>query len=640
MRPFNAPEAKPVPGFGCWPSPVTAELVTAGTLIFSELQVDGEAVYWLEGRAAERGRRALVRWTPTHGAHDVLAADADVGTRVNEYGGGGYAACGGTIVYSERSDGSVWVVRAGAQAPIPIVTVPGCRYAAFAVDGERGCVYAVREDHRNRAPADPANAIVALALQPEHPAGNAGEIVFDAMDFVLEPQLSPDGRQLAFIAWDQPAMPWDATQLFVIALDAAGRADGARAVEGGVGDAVVAAAWSPDGALIFTSDRTNWWNLYAWRDGTTTALAPVTAEIGEPHWVFGRRPFVALSDSRAVCAVIRDGTTHAACVEGGTLIELPYGSVDTTPVPYGGGAVFIATPLDAPASVRRAPSLTARASEALRVASASALEPGDVSVPAFFEVPTSDGETTHVVFYPPRNVRVAAPAVGRPPLIVMSHGGPTAMHAARYDVTIAWWTTRGFAVAHVNYRGSSGFGRAYRRRLNGEWGVLDVIDCIETARWLAARGACDGTRMAIRGGSSSGMTALLAVATSDTFGAATSLYGVTDLLALVDAPHKFEARYTDGLVGPLPAAEQRYRDRSPIAHAAAIETPVLLLQGLDDRVVPPGQATAMRDALARAGVPVIYEAFAGESHGFRQAATIRRALELELDFYRDVFGLS
>ena len=640
MRPFNASAAKPVPGFGWWDSPITPESITAGTLGLSELQVDGEAILWLEQRAAERGRRALVRWTPDAGAHDVLPLAANVGSQVHEYGGGAYTAAGDSIVYSERRDDSVWLVEPGGTTR-PLVTVAGCRYAGFALDARRRCVFAVREDHRERPPTEPQNTIVAFALDPPDSRTNAGEIVFGASDFVLAPLLAPAGDRLAFIAWNQPLMPWDGSELVVVTLDAGGASSAVRTVAGGVAEAIVAADWSPDGALLFASDRTNWWNLYVWRDGTITALAPVEAEIGEPPWVFGRRAFVALGAGRALCVAIHDGLRQSATIAGGAFAPLPFGSVDTSPLPYGAGAVFIATPADAPAAIRLAPGLATGAGiTTLRSASAHTPAAGDVSAGQSYTVPTGDGERTHVTFYPPRNARVAPEPGALPPLIVMSHGGPTSMHATKYDAGTAFWTTRGFAVAQVNYRGSSGFGRAYRQRLAGAWGVVDAIDCISAARWLAAGGRCDPARIAIRGASASGMTTLLAVATSDVFAAATSLYGVMDLTALAAETHKFEARYTDGLVGPLPAAAERYRERSPIAHVATIDVPVLLLQGLDDRVVPPDQATSMRDALIARGVPVIYEAFAGEGHGFRTAATVQRALSLELDFYRDVFDRS
>jgi dipeptidyl aminopeptidase/acylaminoacyl peptidase len=612
---------------------VTLELRTAGSLGFSELQVDGDAIFWLEQRAVERGRRALVRWTPAGGASDVLDGAADVGTRVHEYGGGAYTASGGRIVYSDRGDGAVRLI--DGSGTHPIVTVPDCRYAAFAIDAPRGRAYAVREDHRGRPYSDPANAIVAIALEPADPAENAGEVLFGLTDFVLAPQLSPDGRRLAFIAWNHPLMPWDASELHVLDL-----ADGAaHRVAGGDGESIVEAAWSPDGALVFSGDRSGWWNLYAWRDGATTPLAPVEAEIGFPPWVFGQRAFVPLGEGRALCVAIRDGDVQSASIEAGTLRALPFGPTASAPLPYRGGAAFIATPAGAPAEIRLAPALRHGEATTLRAASAAHLAPGDVSIGETIRIPTSDGEHTFVTFYPPKNAAVPDAPPGPPPLVVMSHGGPTGMHASGYDLGILWWTTRGFAVAHVNYRGSTGFGRAYRQRLHGAWGVLDVIDCVSAARFLIEAGRADAERVAIRGGSASGMTALLALETSDVFGAATSSYGVMDLIAITVDSHKFELRYTDGLVGPLPAAEAVYRERSPIAHVDRIHAPVLILQGLDDRVVPPDQATAMRDALTARGVPVIFEAFEGEGHGFRKAETIRRAMQLELDFYLDVFAL-
>jgi len=639
MRPFNASEAEPVPPFGVWESPVTPERITAGTIGLSELQVDGDAVLWLESRAAEGGRRALVRWTPDGGTRDVLPANADVVTRVHEYGGGGYVADAGRVVYSDRTDDAVWLVEPDGTTR-PIAVVPGCRYAAFTFDHERNRVIAVREDHRERPPTDPANAIVALSLAPADAATNDGYVIFGATDFVLAPQLEAGGDRLAIIGWNHPAMPWDATELYVVTLDDVGGPIDVQAIAGGPGESIVAAEWSPDGALLFASDRSNFWNLYAWRDGVTSALAPVQAEIGEPPWVFGRRTFVALGDTHAMAVAIHDAERIPVAVVGGKVVPLPFGPVDTSPLPYGAGAVYLAMPIDAPAAIRLAPSLAADAYTTLRASATDALDPGDVSPPTSRAVPTTDGETTHVTFYPPRNAAVAPDAGARPPLLVTSHGGPTSMHAPRYDLGIAYWTTRGFAVAHVNYRGSSGFGRTYRQRLDGAWGVVDVIDCISVARWLAEAGWCDGTRMAIRGGSASGMTALLAVATSDVFAAATSFYGVMDLTALAAETHKFEARYTDGLIGPLPEAAERYRERSPIEHTGTIDVPVLLLQGLDDHVVPPDQATSMRDALVARGIPVTYEAFAGEGHGFRRAETIQRALELELAFYQGVFGRS
>jgi dipeptidyl aminopeptidase/acylaminoacyl peptidase len=633
-------QGKTVARFGTWASPVTPEVVAGATVTFGELAVDRDAVIWLEQRPAEGGRTALVRWTKGAGAQDVLPADANVGSRVHEYGGGAYAVRDGRIVYSERSDDSVWLIDADGSRHA-LAAVPGCRYAGFAIDAAHNRVYAVREDHRDLPATAPENAIVVLELIPKAgPGNNAGRIVAAGSDFVLAPQLSPDGTYLAWIAWDQPDMPWEVTQLRVgrIGPDG-GVVDGCSVAGANGGESIAAARWTPGGTLLFTSDRTNWWNVYAWDGDRVDALAPADAEFGEPAWVFGRRMFAALDEGRILCAYIREGVVHPGLIAERELRELPYGPVDTTPLPFADGAVFIAAPPDAPAAIAFAPQIDGSERIVLRAASAQALAAGDVSIGEALALPTDDGEVTHVFFYPPQSARFTGPAGDRPPLIVMSHGGPTAMHTSSLNASVQWWTSRGFAVAHVNYRGSSGYGRAYRARLAGAWGVVDVLDCISAARQLVALGRCDAQRIAIRGGSASGLTALLAVATSDVFRAVASSYGVMELESLAVDTHKFEARYTDGLVGPLPAMRERYRERSPVHHVATIDVPVILFQGLDDRVVPPSQATAMRDALTARGVRVIYESFEGEGHGFRKAATIRRVLETELAFYLDVFGL-
>jgi dipeptidyl aminopeptidase/acylaminoacyl peptidase len=633
-------EKRAVP-FGTWDSPVTPELVAGATVAFSELAVDGDAVYWLELRPAAAGRRALVRWRAGGTPADVLPAHADAGTRVHEYGGGAYAVSAGTIVYSERSDGSVWCIE-GDAPPRPLVNVAGCRYAGFAIDRARMRVYAVREDHRDRPPTAPENTIVAFSLDPgAAPHTNDGTIVAGGSDFVLAPQLAPDGTQLAWISWNQPDMPWDATRLNLARFGPDGALDAARVVAGGAGgESVAEARFTPAGTLLFTSDRSGWWNIYALRGERAEPLAPGDVDFAEPHWVFGRTLIAPIDERRILCAYVRDAVVQPAIIAGGAVRDLPFGPVDTVPLPFGTGAVFLATPPDAAPAICCAPQLTEATCVVLRSASAQTLDSDDISTGVAGAVATDDGETAYYVLYRPRNAAFTGPPGALPPLLVMSHGGPTAMHSPALSLNVQWWTSRGFAVAHVNYRGSSGYGRAYRNRLRESWGVVDVLDCISVARRLAADGECDPARIAIRGGSSSGMTALLAVATSDVFRAAASLYGVMELEALAADTHKFEARYTDGLIGPLPATRERYRARSPVNHAGTIDVPVILFQGLEDRVVPPSQSIAMRDALKARGVPVIYQTFEGEGHGFRKAETMQRVLEMELAFYRDVFGLN
>jgi dienelactone hydrolase len=640
QRPNGQPGSpRRVVPYGAWPSPVTPDLASAGSISFSEPQVDGATLYWLEGRAAERGRTVLVRRTADGTIADVVPPGVDVGTRVHEYGGGGYVVDGGRIVYADRGDGSVWMIDG---APRALVRVPGCRYAGFTIDAARNRVYAVREDHRDRPPTSPENTIVALTLDPGiAPEDNAGTIVTRGADFYLAPQRNAAGTYLAWIEWEHPAMPWEATTLCEAEIHADGTFGAPRMVAGGAGtESIVEAHWSADGTLMFAGDRTGWWNLYAWKRGRTVPLAPAEAEIGEPPWVFGRSMFAPLARDRALCAFVRDGSFYAGIVANGELRTLPFGNVAISPLPAAGGALFIATPATAPAAVCFARSLDDANPTILRSAMTVPPDPAGISVGMAVTVPTDDGETTHAAYYAPCNAQVEGPPGDLPPLVVMSHGGPTSMHAPVFSLAIQWWTSRGFAVAHVNYRGSSGFGRAYRQRLEGEWGVLDVLDCISVARYAIAQRWCDPRKIAIRGGSASGMTTLLAVAQSDVFSAAGSLYGVMELEALAAGTHKFEARYTDGMVGPLPQARERYRERSPLTHAGSVNVPVILFAGLDDHVVPPSQAEGMRAALEARGVRVEYHAFAGEGHGFRQAATLRTVLETELAFYRDVFGIA
>ena len=632
-------QAKRIARYGTWDSPVTPELVAGATIGLSELAVDDESILWLESRASERGRRALVRWTPQLGALDIVPFAADVGCRVHEYGGGAFAARHGTIVYSERSDGSVWLTD-GARAPRLVAGVEGCRYAGFCLDPVRGLVYAVREDHRDRPPTAPENTLVAISLGADaDPRTNAGRVIFEGTDFVLAPQLSLDGTQLAWIAWNQPDMPWDASRLFVASVTSTGSLEKERCVAGdGDPESIAEARWTADGALVFTSDRSGWWNVYALRDDRVKALAATAAEFGEPHWVFGRRMLAGVDSGYLLCAFIRDGVMRPGLINDGSLRELRLGPVDGAPLPFTDrGVAYISMRSDAPSAVCISDHAEVTV---LRTSSEHAIDVAGISIGEPATAPTGDGELVHYTFYPPRNAMFDGPAGDRPPLIVMSHGGPTSMHLPSYAPAIQWWTSRGFAVVHVNYRGSSGFGRAYRNRLNAAWGLVDVVDCISVARALAGAGRVDPQRIAVRGSSASGMTALLAAATSDVFRAAASLYGVMELETLAAETHKFEARYVDGLVGPLPETLQRYRDRSPVNHVSTIDVPVILFQGLDDHAVPPSQAVAMRDALAARGVPVTFQTFEGEGHGFRKAETVKRVLEMELAFYRDVFGLT
>ena len=627
--------------YGAWESPVTTDLVAGKTVGLSSLQADQGALYWLESRPNENGRSVLVRRGSDGRSVDLTPAPLNVASRVHEYGGGAYLVADGRIVFSDKATGAVWLIDGDAPAR-QITAVDGCRYADFAFDPVRGRVLAVREDHRpqpGKPAAEPRAAIVALDITGRMPpAENAGQMLIDGHDFLAAPRLSPDGKTLVWLSWDHPDMPWDGTRLWLAPIDQT-KSETVRLVAGAIPEAIVQPTWSPDGALHFASDRSGWWNLYVVRDGGIHPVCPVEGEIGGPHWVFGQRYFAFLQDGRIVASLVDRGIRRAVLIEGRSLTPLELGPVQECPVPAGAGLAYIATPATAPPAVTRLAQLGGTP-EVVKVAGPAGLGAEDVSVGEPFTFPTRDGGEGHGFWYAPTNAAIAGPADARPPLIVISHGGPTAMSTNGFSLAIQWWTSRGIAVVDVNYGGSAGFGRAYRERLYGRWGLVDVEDCAAAAEYLANEGLVDRDRIAIRGGSAGGFTTLAALTNTKLFKAGASHYGVADLKLLASDTHKFESRYLDRLVGPLPQAEALYRDRSPIHHLDRLSCPVIFFQGLDDKVVPPNQAEDMAEAMAARGLAVAHYTFDGEGHGFRQGSTIRRVLELELGFYGRIFGFT
>ena len=627
--------------YGAWVSPVTTDLVVGKTVGLSALQADHGALYWLEARPNENGRTVLVRRGSDGRTADLTPAPLNVASRVHEYGGGAYLVADGRIVFSDKTTGAVWLIDGDAPAR-QIAAVEGCRYADFSFDPVRGRVLAVREDHRPRPgkpTAEPRAALVALDITGRMPpAENAGQMLVDGHDFLAAPRLSPDGKTLVWLSWDHPDMPWDGTRLWLAPIDQTQSAT-VRLVAGAIPEAIVQPTWSPDGVLHFASDRSGWWNLYVVRDGGIHPVCPVEGEIGGPHWVFGQRYFAFLQDGRLVAALVDRGIRRAVLIEGQTLTPLELGPVQECPVASGAGLAYIATPTTAPPAVTRLAQLGGTP-EVVKVAGPAGLGAEDVSVGEPFTFPTRDGGEGHGFWYAPTNAAVVGPTDAKPPLIVISHGGPTAMSTNGFSLAIQWWTSRGIAVVDVNYGGSTGFGRAYRERLYGRWGLVDVEDCAAAAEYLANEGLVDKARIAIRGGSAGGFTTLAALTNTKLFKAGASHYGVADLKLLASDTHKFESRYLDRLVGPLPRAEALYRARSPIHHLDRLSCPVIFFQGLDDKVVPPNQAEDMAQAMAARGLAVAHYTFDGEGHGFRQATTIRRVLELELGFYGRIFGFT
>jgi dipeptidyl aminopeptidase/acylaminoacyl peptidase len=619
--------------FGSWKSPITADLIVRSTIGLGQVALDGQDIYWIEQRPTEAGRSVVVRRSPDGVVQDVTPPDFNARTRVHEYGGGAYAVCDGCVYFSNYADQRVYRQDPGLM-PRPITPNVDLRYADYALDRRRNRLICVREDHTD-SEQEAENEIVAL----DWASGDGGGVLVSGHDFYSSPRVSPDGARLAWLAWNHPNMPWDGCELWVGEIAEDGTLGGAQCITGGVNESIFQPEWSPDGTLYFVSDRSGWWNLYRWRGGIEP-LVPMAAEFGEAAWVFGESTYAFESAGRLVCAYRQDARWRLATLDTVSLtlapVETPFTEIGD--VVAGDGRVFCnaASPTAAPALVQI--DLRTGQIEALRHSSDLAADPGYLSAAQPIGFPTEGGLTAYGYFYPPRNRDYVGPDNERPPLLVLSHGGPTSHAVSGLNLRIQYWTSRGFAVLDVDYGGSTGYGRAYRERLKGRWGIVDVDDCVNGTRYLAGRGEVDGRRLAIRGGSAGGYTTLAALTFRDAFATGASHYGVSDLEALVRDTHKFESRYLDGLVGPYPERRDIYLERSPIHFIQQLSQPLILLQGLEDKIVPPNQAEMMFEAVRAKGLPVAYLAFEGEQHGFRRAENIKRAMEAELYFYSKIFG--
>jgi dipeptidyl aminopeptidase/acylaminoacyl peptidase len=599
-----------------------------------EPALDGTDVYWIESRPAEGGRHVIVRWTPDGQIADVTPPGFNARTRVHEYGGGAYVVTRGTVYFSHFADQRLYYQAPGA-APQPLTTATDMLYADAVLDQHRHRLLCVREDQTTHH-RDTVNTLAALDLQ----GSDSGQVLVSGNDFYAAPRLSPDGTRLAWLTWNHPNMPWDGTELWVGEVRADGTIGQAERVAGGVSEAIFQPEWSPDGVLHFVSDRTGWWNLYRWHHGRSEALCDMHAEFGMPQWVFRMSTYAFASADCILCIYTQNGLWSLARLDIPTrrltTIETPY----TTFASLRAGparAVCIAGSPTVPLSVVQL-DLATNTTTVLRRASTLDIDAGYVSVPRAMAFPTEHGRTAHGFFYAPRNRDFVAPENERPPLIVISHGGPTSATSTVLNLTIQYWTSRGFGVLDVNYGGSTGYGRAYRERLKGQWGVVDVDDCVNGARYLVERGEVDGNRLIIRGGSAGGYTTLAALTFRNVFQAGASYYGISDLEALERDCHKFESHYNHSLIGPYPEAADLYRQRSPIHFTDRLSCPIILFQGREDKVVPPNQAEMMFAAVRRKGLPVAYLLFDGEQHGLRRAENIKRALDAELYFYARVFG--
>ncbi|MCH2511956.1 MAG: S9 family peptidase [Chloroflexi bacterium] len=621
--------------YGSWKSPITTDLIVSGSIGLGEVALDGEDIYWVEMRPAEGGRMVVVKRTPDGEISDITPGPFSARTRVHEYGGGAYLVHEGTVYFSNYSDQRMYRQDSG-EAPEPITPETDMRYADGCFDAARNRVICVREDHTQDG--EPINAIVAVDA-----LGKAEQVVLSqGSDFCSTPRISPDGSTLAWLTWDHPNMPWDGTLLLVASINDQGLLGEPQVVVGGKTESIFQPEWSPDGAFHFVSDRSGWWNLWRWEDGQLRQLTDRNAEFGKPQWVFGSDTYSFASAELIACSYVENGAWKIATldIESGMLlaVETPFSEMGRGDLKAGGGkVVFIAGAPSLPMTLVLY-DLAENKWRELRKSHDLEVEPGFISEPQPVEFPTEDGKTAHAFFYPPKNNDFQGPAGEKPPLLVKSHGGPTGAASTALNLGIQFWTSRGIGVLDVDYGGSTGYGRAYRERLNGAWGIVDVDDCCNAALHLVSKGEADENRLAIDGGSAGGYTTLAALTFKDVFKAGASHYGVSDLEALAKETHKFEARYLDGLVGPYPERRDLYRERSPINHTEGLSCPLILFQGLEDQIVPPKQAEMMFDAVRAKGLPTAYIPFEGEQHGFRRAENIKRALEAELYFYSKIFG--
>jgi dipeptidyl aminopeptidase/acylaminoacyl peptidase len=663
-------EPLPVVPFGAWPSPIAASDLVSGTSQPTELVAEGGAVWWSQSRPDQGGRQQVLRRDADGTVRDVLPADWNARTRVHEYGGAAWWVHGGGVFTVAWPDQRLYRADAGL-APVALTPAPrtpaGLRYADGRVTPDGALVICVRESHPGEVGTEPGgqarNEIVAVSAVPS--PGDGGDlpeptVLVTGPDFVAAPRISPDGRRLAWIQWDHPNMPWDTTTLWVgdVVRGRTARGDdvslaGVRAVAGRDGESLIQPEWGPDGSLYVVSDASDWWNVYRVAPEGLVPVFPVEAEIGQPAWVFGQSRYqvgagtlwLTYSDDAGAHLVRVPTTTTGGDSDGKVRDDvLPWLALealqlDTDTDSGADRLVAIAYQGDAE------PAVVEIRDDAGRPAHRVLREPKETGVPAAaisrarrISFPSANGRTARGLLFLPASATVRGPDDELPPLMVTIHGGPTAGSSPAYRPGTQYWTTRGFAVVAVDYGGSTGYGRPYRRRLDRAWGIVDVEDACAAASYLADQGLVDGARLAIRGVSAGGFTTLAALATRDVFAAGASHFGVADLGALARDMHKFESRYLDGLIGPWPEAEDVYAERSPLSHIDGFDRPLIVLQGSEDAVVPPAQAELIVAALAAKHVPHAYLLFEGEQHGFRKAENIIRATEAELSFYGQVFG--
>ncbi len=629
--------------YGTWRSPITSELIVAGSIGLGPLLLKGNRLLWTESRPTESGRNVLCQ--ALLGENTIIElnpAPFNVRTRVHEYGGGAFQVTENAVYAVNYADQRIYNLTQESQPLTPEIAY---RYADFVLNEGRDRLISIREDHSDTTAREPKNELVAIDLKTQ-----TQTVLATGHDFYASPSLSPDGKLLVWLTWDHPRMPWEGTELWIASVNPDGSLTRPALIAGSSSESIFQPQWSEDGKLFFVSDRTGWWNLYRWHPsnladnpthpGELEAICPKEAEFGQPQWVFGMSSYGLRNAQELITSYSENGIQKLASLNLITLelteIPTPYTSIaglrvgDRTIAFLGGSATY-------PTALVTLDLITLELT-VIRQATQLSVEAKYLSVPEPIEFPTESGLTAHAFYYPPTNGDFVTSPGDRPPLLVKSHGGPTAATEASFNLRVQYWTSRGFGILDVNYGGSTGYGRAYRQRLDGNWGIVDVADCANGAKYLAEQGRVDGDRLVIDGSSAGGYTTLAALAFTDVFKAGASYYGVSDLTVLAEDTHKFESRYLDSLIGPYPERADLYKARSPINAIDQLSCPIIFFQGDEDKIVPPNQAELMVNALKEKGLPVAYLLFEGEQHGFRKAENIRRAIDGEFYFYSRVFG--
>lgn len=625
--------------YGSWKSPVTPGLITAGSVRLSELWADGEDLYWLEGRASEGGRYVIVRRSPDGTSSDVIPQGFNARNAVHEYGGGAYAMHDGTVYFSNWDDQRLYRVSPGGQ-PEPITPKPaierGDRYADLNISPDGRHIVCVRERHHEGREAD--NELVVISTD----GSGKPQVIASGKDFYSSPRISPSGDGIAWTSWDHPNMPWDGTELWSATFNEDGTIAFEAQIAGGKDESIIQPEWSPGGLLHFISDRTGWWNLHSWRNGAAENLLAEEFDAGGPSWAFRFSTYCLQEDGTALLRKSEgaNGTLVKIAPAGGRtgVIEVPY--TDISNVKAAGNSVYFigASPTQQPVIVRL--NLSSEATEMIKKSSSVEVDPAYISVPEPITFPTTDSAVAHAYYYAPKSAEFTGETGELPPLMVICHGGPTGATSPSLSLMTQYWTSRGVAVVDVNYRGSTGYGRQYRNALREKWGLYDSDDCIAAADYLAKRSDADPKRTVIRGGSAGGYTTINALTFHKVFAAGAAYYGIADLSVFLDDTHKFESRYLDSLIGPYPEQKQRYHDRSAINFTDQLSAPMIIFQGLEDKIVPPSQAEIMVKALEQKKIMHAYVPFEGEQHGFRKSENIERALEAELYFYGKSLGFT